>query len=322
MRAVLLSLALVGLAAGMTLASGRSLPFEGDHLQSDPMLLDAMESALGKVRLDREHDVPYLAGYSVDGRTIYIHRELPRGFVGSRGRVESDRFLALHEIVEKALENLPGLAYQHAHQIALRAERAAVEAAGVDWREYDAFMQKWIAQAASKMDRVPKDLDLQPYRDEHDTELLEKLTPVQKPGVPAAASELGWLAGRWVGRWNGMEIEESWLPAMGGGLVGTFRAIEGGKPAFYELCVLEPEGASFTLRIRHFGGGLVAWEEKERPLAFRLVSLRPGIARFEDSSDPPERLTYRRLGRRALEIVLENTADGKPRRTVFRFARP
>ena len=31
-------------------------------------------------KLDRKHDIPYLAGYSQDGKTIYIDRHMPQNF--------------------------------------------------------------------------------------------------------------------------------------------------------------------------------------------------------------------------------------------------
>jgi hypothetical protein len=52
------------------------------------------------------------------------------------------RFLIVHEAVEKALLDELGLHYLHAHQIALRIERAAVEAEGFAWRDYNAFTKK------------------------------------------------------------------------------------------------------------------------------------------------------------------------------------
>jgi hypothetical protein len=49
---------------------------------------------------------------------------------------------AHHEIVEKALLDELRLHYLHAHQIATRAERDAVKAAGVSWWAYQSFMKK------------------------------------------------------------------------------------------------------------------------------------------------------------------------------------
>ena len=83
------------------------------------------------VKLDRRHDIPYLAGYSRDGKTIYIDRHMPKWFTFQARRINTDRFLILHEAVEKALIDHLGLRYLHAHQIATRAEQAAVRASGL-----------------------------------------------------------------------------------------------------------------------------------------------------------------------------------------------
>jgi hypothetical protein len=139
------------------------------------MLTAAVDAILKSTRLDRSHDVPYLAGYSRDGKTIYIDKDLPKAFRAGRIRVSVDRFLILHEAVEKTLLDALGLRYQHAHQIALRAEQAAVRAARVAWREYDRFMARYIKEADDVIDRLPPDLDIKPYRDEHDVKLLQRM---------------------------------------------------------------------------------------------------------------------------------------------------
>ncbi len=147
-----------------------------DTLVSDRMLQRALDAILKQRRLDRDHDIPYLAGYSRDGRTIYIDRHIPRSFKYRGRRVFTDRYLILHEAVEKTLLAELGLHYQHAHQIALRAEEAAVRAAGAGWREYDRFMREFIKEAGDeKLARLPLDLDIKPYRDEHDFKLLHAM---------------------------------------------------------------------------------------------------------------------------------------------------
>src|ERR1700739_218601 len=134
-------------------------------------------------RLDRKHDIPYLAGYSRDGKIIYIDRHMPPSFK-FRGRViETDRFLVLHEEVEKTLIDRLGLHYLHAHQIATRAEEAGVRAAGVQWRAYDRFMQKYVKHIGDeRLTKVPADLDLKPYRDEHDDDLLGRMLKSVRAG--------------------------------------------------------------------------------------------------------------------------------------------
>jgi hypothetical protein len=144
---------------------------------SSLMLDRALDAITRRVKkLDRSHDIPYLAGYSRDGRTIYIDRHMPQTF-RYRGRdIHTDRFLILHEEVEKTLIDQLELHYLHAHQIATRAEQAAVRAAGIGWKAYDRFMQKHVKTIGDeRLTRVPADLDQKPYRDEHDYELLERM---------------------------------------------------------------------------------------------------------------------------------------------------
>ncbi|MGA9852774.1 MAG: hypothetical protein WBR15_07575 [Gammaproteobacteria bacterium] len=157
--------------------SGRYRRLHGPDTNVSGFILEQMLRALLKhTKLDRQHDIPYLAGYSRDGTTIYIDRELPRYFTSSRKRIYTDRFLILHESVEKAMIDQLGLKYQHAHQIALRTEGAAVRAYGIKWREYDRFMQQYIKEAADEnLARLPGDLDIKPYRNEHDWALLHRM---------------------------------------------------------------------------------------------------------------------------------------------------
>src|SRR5262245_19030303 len=141
------------------------------------MMERALDAVVRRVKnLDREHDIPYLAGYSRDGKTIYIDRHMPKSF-RFRGRViETDRFLILHEEVEKTLIDQLSLHYLHAHQIATRAEQAAVRAAGIRWQDYGRFMQKYVKRIGDeRLTKVPADLDLKPYRDEHDEDLVQRM---------------------------------------------------------------------------------------------------------------------------------------------------
>jgi hypothetical protein len=148
-----------------------------DWYVSSLMLDRALDAILRRVKkLDRNHDVPYLAGYSQDGQTIYIDRHLPTAMTYKGRKVEVDRYLIMHEEVEKTLIDQLGLHYLHAHQIATRAEEAAVRAEGIVWRDYDRFMQKYVKHIGDeRLTKVPADLDLKPYRDEHDFELIQRM---------------------------------------------------------------------------------------------------------------------------------------------------
>lgn len=143
----------------------------------DHVLLDAVKAIRRRVRtVNRDYDIPYIAGYSVDGHTVFIDRHLPRTlrWLGQIVRVEP--FLVTHEIVEKTLLDELRLHYLHAHQIALRAERDAVKATGISWRAYQGFMKRYEKPIEQeKLVKVPASLDVTPYRDEKDFALLQRL---------------------------------------------------------------------------------------------------------------------------------------------------
>ena len=87
------------------------------------------------------------------------------------------------QAVEKALIDHLGLGYLHAHQIATRAEQAAVRASGVTWQAYDRFMREFVKRIGDEtLSRVPRDLDLKPYKDEHDDGLLRRMAASLEQG--------------------------------------------------------------------------------------------------------------------------------------------
>jgi hypothetical protein len=144
---------------------------------SSLMMDRALDAVVRRAKkIDRNHDIPYLAGYSNDGKTIYIDRHMPKVWKYRKREIDTDRYLILHEEVEKTLIDQLGLHYLHAHQIATRAEQAAIRAAGISWRDYDRFMQKFVKEIGDeRLTKVPADLDLKPYRDEHDDDLLKRM---------------------------------------------------------------------------------------------------------------------------------------------------
>jgi hypothetical protein len=155
------------------------------------MMDRALDAIVRRVKnLDRNHDIPYLAGYSKDGKTIYIDRHMPKSFRYQGREIDTDRYLILHEEVEKTLIDQLRLHYLHAHQIASRAEQAAVRAAGISWRDYDRFMQDNVKLIGDeRLTKVPADLDLKPYRDEHDWDLVKRMLDCIAKGAGPAGIE-------------------------------------------------------------------------------------------------------------------------------------
>ena len=154
---------------------------------SDLMMDRALDAIVRRAKtIDRRHDIPYLAGYSRNGKIIYIDRHMPETMRYGGRDINTDRYLILLEEVEKTLIDQLGLHYLHAHQIASRAEQAAVRAAGIRWRDYDRFMQKYVKHIGDeRLTKVPADLDLKPYRDEHDDDLVKRMLKcIEDKGAP------------------------------------------------------------------------------------------------------------------------------------------
>jgi len=142
----------------------------------DPRVIARM-AKLPSIPVIKKYDVPYLCGYSKDAKTIYFDRHL---IVKMKGH-DLTNFLKIHEYTEKTLLDVFEMDYQQAHHIATHQERKAVEAAGIDWAEYDKFLKPQIKEVWHEdLKSVPPDLDLEPYEDEKDKKVLRPLMTKEK----------------------------------------------------------------------------------------------------------------------------------------------
>lgn len=135
-----------------------------------------------------------------------------------------------------------------------------------------------------------------------------------RDGTPIAAElqDLAWISGHWRAQALGGLCEEIWSEPVDGSMMGMFRLIGAGEVQFYELMTITGERDQVLLRIRHFSDRLSAWEEKDKPMVFRLLRLEPGIAFFDG-------LTLSREGEDGLLVQVRFDAGG-PREEVVRFA--
>ena len=108
-------------------------------------------------------------------------------------------------------------------------------------------------------------------------------------GEPLEFGEVAWLAGSWAFEGLGGTGDEMWTEPAGGSMLGLFRLLQDGKPAFYELGTLDEVDGSLVLRIKHFNPDMSGWEEKAETVDFPLVAMSPEELAFEG-------LTFRRQG--------------------------
>lgn len=117
---------------------------------------------------NQDHDLPYLAGYSKDGNTIYFDRHLPEQIDiivdGRKWTIDPRDFVRIHEQTEKTLIDVRNLRYGPAHSLANAAERRAVLARGIPWIPYNEALDPFIkADEIERLKSVPADLDMRPY---------------------------------------------------------------------------------------------------------------------------------------------------------------
>jgi len=136
-----------------------------------------------------------------------------------------------------------------------------------------------------------------------------------------AVNDLAWMAGSWYGHIDGEDIDEHWSAPAGGVMIGMFRWLKADRLHMVELLAIEPEDGGLVLRLKHFGQGLIGWEEKGTALDYPLVQAGPGEAIFErGGAFRATRFIYRRTGD-ALVAIQENRKGDEITVYEFRYTR-
>jgi hypothetical protein len=138
----------------------------------------------------------------------------------------------------------------------------------------------------------------------------ETLKPGQTPGA-GQLTDIVWLAGYWKGTGLGGECEELWLPKSDMGMHGVFRLQKEEKLVFTEYMLIEEEANTLVVKIKHFGRGVVPWEDKDEWTVFRLVRLEKEAAFFDG-------ITYKRRGD-TLQVFVNIENEGKVSVEAFSF---
>jgi hypothetical protein len=122
-------------------------------------------------------DVPYGAGSSSDGRTVYIDRRIPRFLEIEGKRVDVHQMIAEHEIAEKTRMDR-GESYAQAHAQALAIEDAEIDHQGVSHEAYEKALKPYLdeAKSAAAKEGIPADLEAKPYHDMGEGHLIAGAT--------------------------------------------------------------------------------------------------------------------------------------------------
>ena len=126
----------------------------------------------------------------------------------------------------------------------------------------------------------------------------------------AGVEEMAWLAGGWEGIGLGGTVEELWTKPKAGVMMGMFRLIKDNKPVFYEFLTFSVADGKLMLRLKHFTGEMVSWEEKEKTVNFRFVKNVGNRYYFQG-------LTFESVSKNELRIYLALRQKDKSYKEMF-----
>jgi hypothetical protein len=162
-------------SAGHTAHRHDELP---KHLlaQVTPQFLAKVERLVKRAHVVTGYDNPWLVGRSTNMARLYPDRDLPHMIDVKGKKVDAYKTTARHEVAEWLMMD-DGMSYLPAHKIANHVEREYVERTYGDiWKPYCSAMDDYIKEAEhEKVRRVPADLDLRMFEDEHDVAHLKEL---------------------------------------------------------------------------------------------------------------------------------------------------
>lgn len=131
----------------------------------------------------------------------------------------------------------------------------------------------------------------------------------------AAAGEPGldWLAGKWCSSDQGRQIDEVWLPAAGGELLGMSRTVQGATVETFEYMRIVFKDKDATLHVQPNGAP---------PTLFSQAARGDGWIRFENPAhDFPNRIEYRRDGDQLQASIAGPGRNGKQVMIPFEYRR-
>jgi len=129
----------------------------------------------------------------------------------------------------------------------------------------------------------------------------------------ATIEDVAWIAGHWRGEAFGGITEEIWSPPIGNAMVASFRLVVDDKVSFYEIETITEENGSLILRLKHFHGNLVGWEEKDETVDFPLVKVERNKAYFDG-------MTFEKVSDTELNVyVVIEDQDGNKQEMKFPY---
>ncbi|MGF1558531.1 MAG: DUF6265 family protein [Flavobacteriaceae bacterium] len=131
----------------------------------------------------------------------------------------------------------------------------------------------------------------------------------------ASLSDVSWIQGHWKGEAFGGITEEIWSPPLGDSMMFSFKLVVDSKVSFYEIGHIQQQGETLLLQLKHFGGDLKGWEEKDEMENFKLVKLDGNRIYFDE-------FTFERINTDEINLyVVIGNEDGSHEEVRFNYIR-
>ncbi len=143
----------------------------------------------------------------------------------------------------------------------------------------------------------------------------------QDGAKPSTLADAVWLAGLWTsGADTKGDWEEYWSTPRDGAMIGAFR-LKQATGTLYEFLLIEQEGDSVWMRLRHYRAKMQELEKE--PLRLKLTSSVDQKLVFENPDhDSPKRITYHFQPPNGMNATIDTTRNGQPVSFTLKFVRP
>jgi hypothetical protein len=144
--------------------------------------------------------------------------------------------------------------------------------------------------------------------------LLASLPPsAQRSSASNGEASVGWLAGCWALQKGDRIVEESWMPARGGVMLGMSRTTKAGRVTEHEFVLLSAVGSALEYRVH-------AGDQPE--VVFRAAHPSSSDAVFENTThDYPKRIGYRLVSPDSLGAWIDGGAESQAPKVSYDYHR-
>ena len=143
-------------------------------------------------------------------------------------------------------------------------------------------------------------------------ELMKPQTTLEGPLSPRLEN-IKWIAGNWKGEAFGGQTEENWSEPSGGSMMATFKLINDGKVAFYEIEIIREVENSLILQLKHFDSDLKGWETKDETVDFPLKEITANKVIFEG-------MTFEKVSDNEMNVYVDiHQKDGSIETVKFNY---